>query len=171
MQYDFLVAREIPSMDEIVHQHSRAVVAFARSMVRSPELIDDIVQETFIRVWRYLPSYRGDGSFEGWVIRICRNVTLTMLKKQPSFEGFPPECARRDDPFEQSDLVALIDSLHVEHRTVATLCLVLGYSYEEAAEILEVPVGTIRSRLSRARDTLRTLVGEPHETRRGERSA
>lgn len=147
--------RKNNDFEHIVREHRGAVTAFARSLVGNESSVDDVVQETFIRVWRYLPTYRNEGSFQGWIIRICRNVAHDYLRKNPeqsevadNIEAVVPNTEL------QSDVMAAIAVLSEDHRQVVTLCLVLGYSYEEAADVLQVPVGTVRSRISRAREIL-----------------
>lgn len=156
-----LVGRStLPSFEEIVREHTPAVRAFARSMVRDVALADDIVQETFIRAWRYLPTFRNEGSLQGWLIRICQNVTRTTIKKQRITEEIDGNLAGRGNDYDSSDLMSVIDQLPDDHRAIVTLCLVLGYSYEDVADILRIPVGTVRSRLSRARSSLRYMLGD-----------
>ena len=150
-----MFGRKNSDFEQIVRDHRAAVTAFARSHVHNSSVVDDIVQETFIRVWRYLPTYRNEGSFEGWVIRICRNVARDFVRKNPAqaeltHDGATYDAYRNVD----SSVMQAIAELSEDHRLVITLCLVLGYSYEEAADILEAPIGTIRSRISRARETL-----------------
>ena len=149
-------------MDEIVRDHTPAVTAFTRSMVREPALVDDIVQETFIRVWRYLPTYRGEGSFQGWVIRICHNVIRTTMKRRKVTEPLEGDIELVGDDYGSFDVMDLVSSLSPDHRAVTVLCLVLNHTYEDAADILGVPVGTVRSRVSRARAVLQEkLTPEP----------
>ena len=140
----------------LVKEHQRSLQAYAFSFVREAHAADDIVQETLIRAWRYLPTYRGEGSLQGWLMRICGNVARTHLRKrhvhEPILSG--DEAPSQGDTSSHSDLMSLIAKLTVEHRTIVTLCLVLGFTYEEAAEILDVPIGTVRSRLFRARESL-----------------
>jgi RNA polymerase sigma-70 factor (ECF subfamily) len=150
-----MFGRKNPDFEQVVRDHRSAVTAFARSHVNNPTAVDDIVQETFIRVWRYLPSYRNEGSFEGWIIRICRNVAHDYVRKNPvQNELLDVYAAPASHIDTHTDVMSAINQLSVDHRQVVTLCLVLGYPYEEAAEILGIPIGTVRSRVSRAREVL-----------------
>lgn len=142
------------SIDEIVRDHTPAVTAFTRSMVRESALVDDIVQETFIRVWRYLPTYRGEGSLQGWIIRICHNVIRTTMRRHKVSEPLEGDIELVGDDYGSFDVMNLVLSLSPDHRAVTVLCLVLNHTYEDAADILGVPVGTVRSRVSRARAVL-----------------
>jgi len=153
-------------IEELVRQHQQTLHAYAFSFVRDSHAADDIVQETLIRAWRYLPTFRGEGSLQGWLMRICGNVARTYLRKYPPHRTshIEEEIPARGDATSQSDLKSLISTLSVEHRTVVTLCLILGFPYDEAAEILEVPVGTIRSRLFRAREALVLAIKDTETT-------
>lgn len=156
------VRHETQSMDDIVRTHRPAVTAFTRSMVSESALVDDIVQETFIRVWRYLPTFRGEGSFEGWIIRICHNVIRTTMKRRKFTEPIEADIESPVDDYGSFDMLDLVATLSPDHRAVTVLCLVLGHSYEDAADILGIPIGTVRSRVSRARAALQEkLIAQP----------
>ena len=149
-------------MDDIVRIHRPAVTAFTRSLVSETALVDDIVQETFIRVWRYLPTFRGEGSFEGWIIRICHNVIRTTMKRRKFTEPIEADIESPVDDYGSFDMLDLVATLSPDHRAVTVMCLVLGHSYEDAADILGIPIGTVRSRVSRARAALQEkLAAEP----------
>lgn len=121
------------------------------------------MQETFLRAWRYLDSYRSSGSFEGWLLTICRRCVIDLAQRERRHA--PPEHPRPDDepgddrgvhqaPDHSGDVLDLVAGLPLPQREVLVLCGWLGYDYEEAATLLEVPVGTVRSRLHRARAAL-----------------
>lgn len=151
--------------ETLVRRHHVAVTAYARAMASSAALAEDAVQETFLRAWRYLDSFRGDGSFEGWLIRICRHCVID-LERTERRHARPVDLpvAEVRDQGSTAELTDLMTTLPSEHREVLVLCAVLGYDYEAAAAVLDLPVGTVRSRLSRARkrlaDDLRDAVGE-----------
>lgn len=154
-----------------MNDHARAVTTYARSVAGTSTIAEDAVQETFLRAWRYLDSFRGTGSREGWLLRICRNAIYDLeARERRSVPGDDAAVMRLDHEPAGSDDVAdptgvdqlaaievseLLDHLPVLQREVVVLCGILGYSYEAAAEILDTPVGTVRSRLSRARQSLR----------------
>ncbi len=113
------------------------------------------MQITFTRAWKYQHSFQGSGSYEGWLIRICRNVVHDLTKKrtddQPLHQWAEPESA---DHSLEAEIDDLINELPLVQREVMRLCGVMGYDYESAAELLQIPVGTVRSRLHRGRATL-----------------
>ena len=134
--------------------HHRAVRTYARSMASSDALADDAVQETFLRAWRYLDSFRGSGSFEGWLIRICRRCIIDLEQRERRASAAALPAAPAVAPDYRSEIVSVMATLPPAHREVLVLCGVLGYDYDDAARVLDIPVGTVRSRLHRARTAL-----------------
>jgi RNA polymerase sigma-70 factor, ECF subfamily len=139
--------------EHLVAAHAGAVTAYARAMTNDRWAADDAVQETFLRAWKYLDTFRGRGSFEGWLIRICHNCVIDLARARVDApDDRIPETTEAPD--HSGEVHDLIERLPAEQREVVALCGVLGYDYAGAAEILDVPVGTIRSRLHRARAAL-----------------
>lgn len=136
--------------DEMVRAHHRSVYAYARSMTRSNTLAEEATQDTFVKAWKYLDSFRGDGSQEGWLIRICRNCVLDLIAREAKADVVSLQPVVEPPDF-QAEVFDVLDRLAASDREVLVICGVLGFDYETAASILDVPVGTIRSRLSRAR--------------------
>jgi RNA polymerase sigma-70 factor (ECF subfamily) len=155
------MSSDLERFEELVRTHAGAVSSYARAVASDPWTAEDAVQETFLRAWKYLDSFRGQGSFEGWLIRICRNCIIDLATRRlPIDESVPEQPAPPDTTNEVYDLV---ERLPVEHREVVALCGLLGYDYATAADILGVPVGTIRSRLHRARAILERQLGADGE--------
>lgn len=140
--------------------HSKALHAYARAICSTPEMVEDIVQETFLRAWKYLDSYSGRGSFEGWLLRICRNCTIDIAHSRSTTEPLEEDPQLGADLDRPHEIMELIACLPLTQREVLVLCGLLGYDYEGAAAILGVPVGTVRSRLSRGRTNLAQLLTE-----------
>ena len=151
--------------DEIVRTHSGAVMAYARAVSGDPWTADDAVQETFLRAWKYFDSFDGRGSLEGWLIRICRNCLIDLAARPlPELHAIHPASAERGHaPDTSHEVYDLLERLPLVHREVLALCGLLGYDYESAAALLDVPVGTIRSRVHRARDSLRRAMIDGEE--------
>lgn len=143
------------------------------------EAASDCGQEAMLRIWRNLKSYRGECAFESWVYRICANCCLDALRKkkrektdsiEPMKEqGFDPpdegpgteeQVVRKD---EQARLRACIAALPEEQRDALVLTQLEGRSYEEAARLLGVGEGTVKSRVNRARTRLRELFSSGQE--------
>ena len=119
-------------------------------------LAEDAVQETFFKVWQHLDSFRGDGSFEGWILRICRNTLfdLEARERRRTTTTLDAGGEPSSHPDQRGELWDLLGPLPRDQREALVLVGVFGYSYEDTAAILDVPVGTIRSRLHRARHAL-----------------
>ncbi len=148
--------------DDLVRRHAGAVTAYARAITRDRWEAEEAVQETFLRAWKYLDSFDRRGSFEGWLIRICRNCVVDLAARAARREHPVPEVSDRAvSPDRRGEVHDLLRRLPLPQREVLLLCGVLGYDYDAAAAILDVPVGTVRSRLHRARGGLAALLAEP----------
>ncbi|MEX1008621.1 MAG: sigma-70 family RNA polymerase sigma factor [Acidimicrobiia bacterium] len=123
---------------------------------------DDVTQDTFVRAWRALPAFRGDSSARTWLLSIARRACADSIRgavRRRRLAGrVENERARAadhgGDQAGAHSLEALIDGLDRDQRVAFVLTQMVGCSYAEAAEICDVPVGTIRSRVARARERL-----------------
>lgn len=140
--------------DAVMREHLAAVSAYARSATSRRHVAEEAVQETFIRAWRYWPTFRHESSVLSWLITICRRVIIDLVQKDTITEPLPVDVIDRNDNFETTALQELIAQLPLPQREVVVLCAFLGFDYETAATTLNIPIGTIRSRLARARETL-----------------
>jgi len=150
--------RSEAAFDRIVRENSQPVRRYALHLLRDPWLADDAMQETFLRAWKYWPSSDVRENVQAWLIRICRNVAFDLLAQRNRRRESP---LRDEETSGASSLLSLDTSdalldLSLEHREVIFLVDFLEYEYDVAAGILGVPVGTVRSRLHRARSALRT---------------
>ncbi|WP_414640287.1 RNA polymerase sigma factor SigE [Amycolatopsis sp.] len=161
------VAWTPPSWDEVVREHADRVYRLAYRLTGNAHDAEDLTQETFIRVFRSLASYK-PGTFEGWLHRITTNLFLDMARRRSRvrMEGLPEDTDRivGDDPSPEQvytdthldpDLQAALDELPPEFRAAVVLCDVEGLSYEEIGATLGVKLGTVRSRIHRGRQALR----------------
>lgn len=131
---------------------------------------DDLTQDVFLRAIRSLPNFRAEASSRTWVLSIARRTLADELRGgyrrralQAKLERLP-DAARVEEPSDvptRTDLAEAVERLDPDRRDAFVLTQVLGLSYGEAAEALEVPVGTIRSRLARARGDLMDLLTDP----------
>ena len=121
---------------------------------------DDVTQDTFIRAWKALPAFRGDSSARTWLLSITRracadqvrrSVRRRRLASRLEHRATLPGTASAVDPSDAHAVSALVDELPDDQRAAFVLTQVIGCSYEEAAEACGVPIGTIRSRVARAR--------------------
>lgn len=126
---------------------------------------DDLTQEVYLRATRAVERFRADASARTWLLAIARHTCTDALRARTRRRRFVVSVREPvDQPVEDgagaSDLDALIAGLDPDRRAVFVLTQVLGLTYREAAEALEVPVGTVRSRLARAREDLVALLDD-----------
>jgi RNA polymerase sigma-70 factor (ECF subfamily) len=149
----WLIAREIPRLRR-----------YAFSLVHDAESADDLVQDCLERAIRKRHLWYRQGSIRGWLFRILYNVFLNQLRRRAKDRQnveLDEMTLTGDDSAEQerqaacTDIMAAMEELPDEQRAAIVLTAVEGLSYDEAAEVLGVPIGTLRSRLSRGRERLR----------------
>ncbi|GAA3242506.1 RNA polymerase sigma factor SigE [Actinocorallia longicatena] len=162
------VAWTPPSWDEIVSQHSNRVFRLAYRLTGNRHDAEDLTQDVFVRVFRSLSSYT-PGTFEGWLHRITTNLFLDGARRRQRirFDALTDEAAERlrskeagpaqvvDDQYLDPDVQKALDSLAPEYRVSVILCDIEGLTYEEIAAVLNVKLGTVRSRIHRGRAQLR----------------
>ena len=167
---------ELDAFEELVRQYEKRVYAVALRSSGSPEDAADITQEVFLRAWRSIESFRGDSGFSTWLFRITMNLCVDHARHknaqpqtQPLVVGeedaerpIPDTAPTPQEHLENSELgrelAAALDEVSEEHRRIVLLRDVSGLSYTEIAEVLEISEGTVKSRLSRARIALRTIL-------------
>ena len=125
-----------------------------------PGQVDDLVQDTYLRALRSLGGFRGDGSATRWILAIARRACAQAIEHQQRARR--TELTRRPtvDATATVDLGLLIDHLPDDQRDAFVLTQILGHTYDQAAEICDCPVGTIRSRVARARAQLVVQAGD-----------
>lgn len=119
-------------------------------------LADDLAQEAFVKAWRMAASWRGDGSYEGWLLRIAWRSFLSDRRGRRDEVGLDEASAgsQESDPNSAIDVDRALARLGPRERAAALLCLGEGWSHGEAAEILDLPLGTLKSIVARARAQL-----------------
>jgi RNA polymerase sigma-70 factor (ECF subfamily) len=158
-----------------------AVYRYARRLAGNDKDAEDLLQETFLRAFRFWHNYQKGTNCKAWLFRILRNLSINRAQSQArqpvsaSLEDTEdyflygrlqdPEQSQSDNPERtffthnwSPEILAALDKLPEEYRSAVVLCDVEGLSYQEIAEILEVPIGTVRSRLNRARGKLQQLL-------------
>jgi RNA polymerase sigma-70 factor (ECF subfamily) len=167
--------------DELIRRYQERIYATIYNMTSNHEDANDLTQETFIKAYRALKSFKGDSSFYTWVYRIAVNKTINFLKQRKNryhmslndldfnVENDPDLVALVSDktPRRDLNLVELQDKLNAAmqklseaHRLVVTLHDVQGLSHDEIAEIMNCNVGTVRSRLFYARQQLQATLSD-----------
>jgi RNA polymerase sigma-70 factor (ECF subfamily) len=145
-----------------------ALRAFARTFYRNPTDADDLVQETLTKALANIDRFQAGTRMKSWLFTIMRNTFYTKIKlyvrEAPGaadcISGKPVMEASQEWSIRGLEVRDAINQLPRHHREVLVLIGVLGVSYEEAAEICECPVGTVKSRLNRARSSILEYLGE-----------
>ena len=167
------------AFDLLVLKYEHKIVNLVMRYVRDPEQALDITQEAFIKAYRALPRFRGDSAFYTWLYRIAVNTAKKYLAAQrrrpmdieldmqdPDQYGLHAKLKETDTPEAvtlsqelQETLERAIEALPDDLRTAIILRELDGMSYEEIAQTMDCPVGTVRSRIFRARDAIGKKVG------------
>ena len=184
---------DVRAFEMLVVKYQRRIERLIGRMVRDVDLVQDIAQETFIRAYRALPQFRGDSAFYTWLYRIAVNTakkSLGELKRDPLVsesslanhdegdetsrveneltDGATPEALLASK--EIAGVVnAAIEALSEDLRQSITLREIEGLSYEEIAELMNCPIGTVRSRIFRAREAIAARLRPLLDTREGKR--
>ncbi len=184
---------DVRAFEMLVVKYQRRVERLIGRMVRDVDLVQDIAQESFIRAYRALPQFRGDSAFYTWLYRIAVNTAkkaLMDMKRDPLVlessrsqgedgeetsraeneltTGETPEALLASKEIAMA-VNAAIEALSEDLRQAITLREIEGLSYEEIAEMMNCPIGTVRSRIFRAREAIATRLRPLLDTRAGER--
>jgi len=174
----------------LVEKYQRKLARLLSRFIRDPAEVEDVTQEAFIKAYRALPAFRGDSAFYTWLYRIgintAKNYLMAMGRRAPTSteveadeaEGFEEGEQLRDINTPESVLLSneiaqtvnsTIEKLPEELRTAIQLREIEGMSYEEIAKVMDCPIGTVRSRIFRAREAiaeqLRPLLGTRKDQR------
>lgn len=169
-----------PTWEEVVRDHSARVYRLAYRLTGNTHDAEDLTQDVFIRVFKSLHRFQ-PGTFEGWLHRITTNLFLdgARRKQRIRFDGLGENADDRlasserqphdliDDGELDHDVAAALGALAPEFRACVVLCDIEGLSYDEIAEVLDVKIGTVRSRIHRGRSQLRQALAHRRPT--GER--
>lgn len=165
-----LVARVLLDDDhhafaELVRNHQSSVRGLLRQLTRTDvALADDLSQETFLRAYKNLRSFRGEARFSTWLYRIAYNCFRENARKRKEFVGVDDEQLQMEqdpktvDPALKHDLMHALGLLPLHERSAILLCCQNGLSHDEAARVLDIPLGTVKTNVLRGREKLkRTL--------------
>jgi RNA polymerase sigma-70 factor (ECF subfamily) len=157
------------ALETLFDRYHRDLYRFFRRAVDPADAAEDLVQEVFLRVWKYARAFRPDGSFRGWLYRIARNAAADHLRESSRLAPSGPAVAPEDIPAPLAsvgDLSAVLAHLSAADREVLVLARFHGLSGVELAAALECSSGTARVRLHRALARLRALYLENPEGHR-----
>jgi RNA polymerase sigma-70 factor (ECF subfamily) len=175
---------EVRAFDRLVLKYRSRIVELAMRYTRNPADAEDATQETFIKAYRALRHFRGDSAFYTWLYRIASNCSRNILKARrrdllnnaidfSDYHNAARQPARLRELATPEELAlttdirgmvnAALEGLSEEHRTVITLREIDGLSYQEIASAMSIPVGTVRSRVFRARDLIDHKLRRVHD--------
>jgi len=182
------------AFEMLVVKYQRRIERLIGRMVRDVDIVPDIAQETFIRAYRALPQFRGESAFYTWLYRIAVNTAkkaLVDMKRDPTISESALRPSSEDDdetyrpgnePISDetpesvmaaneiaSAVEAAMEALPAELRQAVTLREIEGMSYEEIAEVMDCPIGTVRSRIFRAREAISARVKPLLDNQSGKR--
>jgi RNA polymerase sigma-70 factor (ECF subfamily) len=174
----------------LVEKYQRKLGRLLARFIRDPAEVEDVTQEAFIKAYRALPAFRGDSAFYTWLYRIgintAKNYLMALGRRAPTSteveaedaEGFEDAEQLRDINTPESMLLskeiattvnATIEELPEELRTAIQLREIEGMSYEDIARIMDCPIGTVRSRIFRAREAIAERLRPLLDTRKDQR--
>jgi RNA polymerase sigma-70 factor, ECF subfamily len=162
------LAGDLSAFEALVTRHGPVVHRVAARIV-GPHDADDVSQDALLRAFHRLGRYRGEGSFRAWLLQIAHNTAITALRRRaepaeddsalsdrPSADRLPADRLQQRERLDR--LAAKLTLLRPEHRSVLVLRDVEGLSYEEVARVTDMPLGSVKGRLHRARSELIELL-------------
>lgn len=163
---------------ELYERYSAKMFGVCLRYAGNTEEAEDILQEGFIKVFRKIGSFRGEGSFEGWIRRIFVNTAIEQFRRKTYMQ---PITEREENSVEatylsvldslaEKDIIKLVQQLSPGYRTVFNMYVVEGYTHRQIAESLGISEGTSKSQLSRAKIILQDLVKQHIEKKKEPRN-
>jgi RNA polymerase sigma-70 factor, ECF subfamily len=159
-------------LKELINDHSISMFRLAKSIVRDDALAEDVVQESVVKAWQAIGSFRGDSSVKSWALRITHNTAISTLRRRREDYRDPARLPEEHSSHGTerdvhgrmmiAELWSALDLLDPTSRTITVLREVEGMSYDEIADTLNLPLPTVKTRLFRAR---RLLANELHAWR------
>ena len=157
-----LVDDDQHAFGELVRRHQSSVRGLLRQLTRTDAaLADDLAQEAFVRAYRNIRSYRGEARFSTWLYRIAYNCFREHARRRKEFVGIDEEQLQSEhdphvvDPGLRHDLMHALNLLPLHERTAVLLCCQNGLSHNEAARVLDIPLGTVKTNVLRGREKLK----------------
>jgi RNA polymerase sigma factor (sigma-70 family) len=162
-----LIARVLVDDDqhafgELVRRHQSAVRGLLRQLTRTDiALADDLAQETFVRVYKNISTFRGEAKFSTWLYRIAYNCFREDARKRKELVGINEEQWQTEqdpqavDAGLRHDLMYALSLLPLHERSAVLLCCQNGLSHDEAARVLDIPLGTVKTNVLRGREKLK----------------
>lgn len=162
-----LVARVVARADarafeQLVRRHQSRVRNWLRQLTRDAAYADDLAQDVFLVVWERAYSFAGKGSFASWLMKVAYNHYLQARRRRGVALVFGTEAEQlAPDGQEWPDVSKMLAVVGAEERLVLILCFAHGMSHGDVAEVLDMPLGTVKSHVQRGRAKIRARFGVP----------
>ena len=165
-----LVARVLLDDDhhafaELVRNHQSTVRGLLRNLTRGDAAgADDLAQETFLRAYKHIRSFRGEAKFSTWLYRIAYNCFREDARKRKELVGIDETQLEAEpdpqtvDPALRQDLMHALQLLPLHERSAVVLCCQNGLSHDEASRVLDIPLGTVKTNVLRGREKLKKML-------------
>ena len=157
-----LVDDDQHAFGELVRRHQSAVRGLLWQLTRTDvALADDLAQETFLRAYKHIRSFRGEARFSTWLYRIAYNCFREEARRRKEFVGIDEKEQQQEpdpqvrDPALRHDLMYALSLLPLHERSAILLCCQNGLTHDEAARVLEIPIGTVKTNVLRGREKLK----------------
>jgi len=139
----------------LFHRHAPSLAKWCAAKLKDPALIEDIIQETFFALWRQAPTLR-EGSIKAWLFTVARNKLIDALRKQQPLvtDDQLQQVGCSEEPWQHPFLEQELAKLPSSQRDVFLLTFICGLSYREISQIMDIPVGTVKSRMYHCRRVL-----------------
>lgn len=155
--------RRTDAFEFLLISYEDKVFRLCYSMLGDHAQAEDAAQDSFLRIWKAMDRYRGDSTLGTWIFSVTRNVCLTAISKRAAQRSAPVEQVDRatpQPPGNERDMLRLVQQLPDNYRQVVMLFYMEDRSYEEVSRLLDLPIGTVKTYLHRARKQLVTMVEE-----------
>jgi RNA polymerase sigma-70 factor, ECF subfamily len=156
--------RYAAAFELFLERYQHKVFRLVYSIMKDPARAEEVTQDIFLKMWQVLPEYDGRASLSTWLYTIARNTSLSALRaesyrKTLSIEGFDPPAIKLNPGLQQLEIRQLLDRLPEVQEQVLTLFYLQDRSVEDVAHMLDLPEGTVKSHLHRARRAIANLAG------------
>ena len=147
------------AFEVLVRRHAPVVRALLRRMGAQPSLADDLGQECFVIAFQRIASFRGEGSFQGWLKQIAARLYVRRWRMETRYEALDEQAEESGESAWSADIRLDLDealkSLSAAERMCVSICSGAGFSHTEAGALLKMPAGTVKSHVKRGLDKLR----------------
>jgi len=162
-------ANDHKAFEIIYRNYYRSLLGVALRYSSHRAEAEDVLQDAYIKIFQSIRSYRGTGSFEGWMKRIVHNTAINTFRGKLKFDLYIDTTETGNnvsdedfnsifEMFDEKDAIALLNKMPEGYRLAINLYFIDGYSHKEIAEILDITVGTSKSQLFKARNYLKNLI-------------